>query len=121
MNDKLRELVASLRPSASGSRPASRRCPDRRPQATRRTSPSISRRSGSPRELALAREAVAHANEGERLRLRLAEIEAENQRICDEYVAVQEKSTDLAQLYVALERIHGGLSRADTSRRCRRS
>jgi GAF domain-containing protein len=29
-------------------------------------------------------------------------------------VAAQEKSTDLAQLYVALERIHGGLSRADT-------
>ncbi len=66
-------------------------------------------------ELALAREAVAHANEErERLRARLAELEAENQRMCDEYVAVHEKSTDLAQLYVALERIHRGLSRAET-------
>ncbi len=58
---------------------------------------------------------MAHANEErERLRTRLAEIEAENQRVCDEYVAVQEKSTELAQLYVALERIHGGLSRGET-------
>jgi hypothetical protein len=66
-------------------------------------------------ELALAREAVAHANEErERLRLRLAEIEAEHRRMCDEYVAAQEKTTDLAQLYVALERIHGGLTRAET-------
>ncbi len=66
-------------------------------------------------ELALAREAIAHANdERERLRARLAEIEAENQRVCDEYVAIQERSTELAQLYVALERIHGGVSRAET-------
>jgi GAF domain-containing protein len=50
----------------------------------------------------------------ERLRVRLDEIEAENQRVCDEYVAIQEKSTELAQLYVALERIHGGLTRGET-------
>jgi hypothetical protein len=66
-------------------------------------------------ELALAREAIAHANaERERLHERLEEIQAENQRICDEYVAVQEQSTELAQLFVALERIHGGVSRAET-------
>lgn len=66
-------------------------------------------------ELALAREAVAHAQEErERLRERLAGLQAEHQRICDDYVAVQEKSTDLAQLYVALERLHGGATRADT-------
>jgi hypothetical protein len=66
-------------------------------------------------ELALAREAVEHANEERtRLRARLEEIEAENQRVCDEYVSIQEKSTELAQLYVALERIHGGLTRAET-------
>jgi hypothetical protein len=65
-------------------------------------------------ELALAREAVEQANqERERLRARLEEIEAENQRVCDEYVSIQEKSTELAQLYVALERIHGGLSQAE--------
>ena len=66
-------------------------------------------------ELALAREAVVHAQEErERLRERLAGLQAEHQRICDDYVAVQEKSTDLAQLYVALERLHGGATRADT-------
>ncbi len=120
VNDKLRELVASLRtererlaadgrslgaaaPSASTPAPAD-------PQQ-----PVDLEKKRIAAELALAREAVAHANdERERLRARLAEIEAENQRMCDEYVAAQEKSTDLAQLYVALERIHGGLSRADT-------
>lgn len=50
--------------------------------------------------------AIAHA--------RLAEIETENRRISDELVAAQERSTDLARLYVALERIHGGRSRAET-------
>jgi hypothetical protein len=116
VNDKLRELVASLRTererlAADGRSigvPAS-------PAAADPSQPVDLDKKRISAELALAREAVAHANdERERLRARLAEIEAENQRMCDEYVAVQEKSTDLAQLYVALERIHGGLSRADT-------
>ncbi len=65
-------------------------------------------------ELAEAHEAVARANtERGRLLERLAEIEAENQRICDDYVSVQEKSTVLAQLFVVLDRIHGALSKAE--------
>lgn len=47
------------------------------------------------------------------MRARFAEAEAENKRLSDELVAVQERSTDLAHLYVALERIHGGNSRAE--------
>jgi hypothetical protein len=119
VNEKLRELVESLRTERE------RHSGDPRPQAPAATPPpSPAEASHDPvdlekkrlvTELALAREAMAHANEErERLRARLAEIEAENQRMCDDYVAVQEKSTDLAQLYVALERIHGGLSRAET-------
>jgi hypothetical protein len=122
VNEKLRELVASLRTERE------RHTADGRAQAPAPTpapvGPAAADLAHDPvdlekkrlaAELALAHEAVAHANEErERLRARLAELEVENQRMCDDYVAVQEKSTDLAQLYVALERIHGGLSRADT-------
>jgi hypothetical protein len=119
VNEKLRELVASLRTDRE------RLAPGAHPAVGLAASPETAGRYGEEpvdlekkrlsAELALAREAATHAaEERERLRARLAEIEAENQRMCDEYVAVQEKSTDLAQLYVALERIHGGLSRADT-------
>ena len=64
--------------------------------------------------MALAREGVAHAQaERDRLRARASELEAENQRLSDEYVAAQERSTQLTQLYVALERLHGAPSRAE--------
>ncbi len=116
VNERLKELVASLRVEkerlTSEVRPARTPVPAAPPPATEAVDLEKKRLAA---ELALAREAVAHAQaERERLRARLAEIEAENQRICDEYVAVQERSTDLAQLYVALERLHGGVSRADT-------
>ncbi len=115
VNEKLKELVASLRSEkdrlASEPRPAISAAPA--PAAPAETEDLERRRLET--ELALAREAVVHAqSERERLRARLAELEAENQRISDDYVAVQEKSTDLAQLYVALERLHGGVTRADT-------
>jgi hypothetical protein len=119
VNEKLRELMASLktereRLSAEGRAhaPAPAVAPTPPPAGP---DPVDLEKKRLTAELALAREAIAHANEErERLRARLAEIEAENQRVCDEYVAIQEKSTELAQLYVALERIHGGLTRAET-------
>jgi hypothetical protein len=120
VNEKLRELVESLRTDrerfatehrAAGATPV----PGLGAAPVPAGEPVDLEKKRLAAELALAREAVVHANEErERLRARLAEIEAENQRICDEYVAAQERSTDLAQLYVALERIHAGLSRADT-------
>jgi hypothetical protein len=122
VNDKLRELTASLKASQE------RLSADVRSHAP---VPAVAAPTPIPpvaghepvdlekkrltAELALAREAVEHANEErERLRARLEEIEQENQRVCDEYVSIQERSTELAQLYVALERIHGGVSRAET-------
>lgn len=120
VNERLRELVASLRTEKE------RLSGDVRTQRvpTPAPAPADARGGGDAvdlekrrlaAELALAREAVLHADEErERLRDRLAELERENQRICDDYVAVQERTTDLAQLYVALERIHGGLTRAET-------
>lgn len=112
VNEQLRELMASLkserdRLSVPGAGSAVAAGPTQEPVDLEKKRLAA--------ELALAREAIAHANdERERLRARLAEIEVENQRVCDEYVAIQEKSTELAQLYVALERIHGGVSRAET-------
>ncbi|HUL59193.1 MAG TPA: GAF domain-containing protein [Anaeromyxobacteraceae bacterium] len=116
VNDKLRELISSLK--SNHERLTEVRAPAAAP-APRDPSP------GSPAidlekkrlaaELALAREAVEHAQaERERLRARLDEIEAENRRICDEYVTVQEQSSELAQLYVALDRLHAGQTREET-------
>jgi hypothetical protein len=124
VNEKLRELVASLRTDRERIAADARAHPAAPPPAPAAAAAAAAPLGEEPvdlekkrlaAELALAREAAAHAaEERERLRARLAEIEAENQRMCDEYVAVQEKSTDLAHLYVALERIHGGLTRAET-------
>lgn len=121
VNEKLRELMASLKTErerltaevrAHAPAPAAPPAPA---AAASAAEPVDLEKKRLAAELALAREAVEHANEErERLRARLEEIEAENQRVCDEYVAIQEKSTELAQLYVALERIHGGVSRAET-------
>jgi hypothetical protein len=118
VNDRLKELVASLKvenerlaPDSRAHRPALTPVPSAPPVPD--AADHEHRRLAA--ELALAREEVAHANaERERLREQLTEIEAENQRLCDEYVAAQERSTDFAQLYVALERIHGSHSRAET-------
>lgn len=116
VNERLKELVASLRTEKD-------RLAEPRPAHTPAPVPADAGASDAvdlekkrlEAELALAREAVAHAHsERERLRERVAELEAETQRISDEYVAVQERSTELTQLYVALERLHGGASRADT-------
>lgn len=122
VNEKLRELMASLKVErerlaadarAHGVAAAQAQAPAPAPPPA--AEPVDLEKKRLAAELALAREAVEHATEErERLRARLEEIEAENQRVCDEYVAIQEKSTELAQLYVALERIHGGLSRAET-------
>lgn len=117
VNDRLKELVASLRSEKQrlevGSRALAVAAPPA-PAPPAGDAVDLEKRRLAA-ELSLAREAVAEADaERARLRDRLAELEVENQRICDEYVAVQEESTVLAQLYVALERIHGGLSRAET-------
>lgn len=116
INEQLRDLVASLRTErqrlASEGQAVTGRAPAPVPACEE---PVDLEKKRLAAELALAREAVAHANaERERLRARLMEIEAQNQRICDDFVAAQEKTTDLAQLFVALERIHGGMSRAET-------
>ncbi|BDG04254.1 GAF domain-containing protein [Anaeromyxobacter oryzae] len=120
VNERLRELVASLRTekdrlSESRAVAAATPVPATMPAAAAPDPAAVDlEKKRLLAELALAREAVDHATaERERLRERLAEIEAENQRICDEYVQVEEKSAEVAQLFVALDRLHGAVSRAD--------
>jgi hypothetical protein len=118
VNERLMELVAALRSEKERLSPAVRAGatppPISAPSAPEPSPVDLDRRRLSA-ELALAREAVAHAaEERDRLRERLAATEAENQRLCDEYVGLQERSTELAQLFVVLERIHGARSREET-------
>jgi hypothetical protein len=117
VTEQLRELVASLRSDnerfASESRQVRERAPDPAP-APAGEDPRAAAVERLSAELALAHEALALSNaERERLRAQLAEIAAENRRICDDYVAVQEHGTELAGLFVMLERLHGGVSRAE--------
>jgi hypothetical protein len=112
VNERLKELVASLRTEKD-------RLAEPRPSATPSPVPAPhvagdleTRRLAA--ELALAQEAIAHAHsERDRLRARVAELEAENRRVSDEYVSVQERSTELTELFVALERLHASPSHAD--------
>ncbi len=113
VNTKLRDLIASL----EGQRQEYQR---RRAEGT---GPEPSPAAPEPEdlekrrlaaELALAREALdQRSREEERLRERLQEIEREHRRICDDYVVVEERNTDLASLFVALSRLHGALDRAE--------
>jgi hypothetical protein len=113
VNTKLRDLIASL----EGQRQQYQR---RRSEGT---GPEPSPAAPEPEdlekrrlsaELALAREALdQRSKEEERLRERLQEIEREHRRICDDYVVVEERNTDLASLFVALSRLHGTLERAE--------
>jgi len=113
VNTKLRDLIASL----EGQRQQYQRRhsegtgPEPVPVAPE---PEDLEKRRLAAELALAREALdQHSRDEERLRERLQEIEREHRRICDEYVVVEERNTDLASLFVALSRLHGTLERAE--------
>lgn len=117
VNDRLAELVASLRSEKERLSPVVRGSvtpPPIAAAAAPEPSPVDLERRRLAAELALAHEAAAHAaEERDRLRERLAAAEAESQRLCDDYVGLQEKSTELAQLFVVLERIHGSRTREE--------
>jgi hypothetical protein len=65
-------------------------------------------------ELTLKKEEVAHASAERELNQRIAQLEAENRRLTDQYVTAQERAGDLALRFAALERLHGGLGRGET-------
>jgi hypothetical protein len=47
------------------------------------------------------------------LRRRLAELDEEHRRLSDDYVAVEEQNSELASLFVAVERLHGSADRRE--------
>ncbi len=106
VNQNLRDLIDSLRQqrerwqvprAAEDSTPA----PPGRESARARPLAAASSRTG---ETSLVEE---------RLHERAHELELENQRLYDESVATAEHSTHLANLYVALERLHWSLEHGD--------
>ncbi|WP_242355107.1 MULTISPECIES: GAF domain-containing protein [Anaeromyxobacter] len=111
MSERLREVITSLR---SEQQRLASEATTPVPGRGAPSDPGEHERRRLTSELALAHEAIAHANaERDRLRARVEELEAEQRRLSDDYVAAQERTTELAQLFVALERLHGGRSRAD--------
>jgi GAF domain-containing protein len=112
VNEKLRELIASLK--SARERHESAQAADAGPQRQATTPPPSTPEPPSD-DLRELRESLARATaERDDLRERLGRAEEEMGRISDDYVLVQEQSSELAQLYVALERLHGGLTREET-------
>jgi hypothetical protein len=118
VHDQLRNLIDSLRsererrvregPAAAGSTAAEGAPPDAEPDVA-----DLDKRRLSV-ELAEARaEIERHRAEAERLRKRLAELEQEHRQLSDEYVAVEEQNSELASLFVALERLYSSADRRE--------
>jgi len=108
VNAQLRELIDSLKVArerrtrlAEGAEPGA-------PTPVAVGAPDDVERRRLAAELALAQEALDERRaESDRLRQRLEEIEQENQRLYDEFLSVAEESARIANLYVALQRLHG--------------
>lgn len=65
-------------------------------------------------ELAVAHEALEQRRDSEeRLRAEVVELERENRRACDEFVAIHEQHTVISNLCVALSRLHGSIDRKE--------
>jgi len=118
VNDRLKDLINSLQheraridharaaPAAEAPLAAIRSAPRASPPAASASDEAERLRLAD--ELADAREALARAaDQRQQLAVRLVELEAENSRLCDEFVAAEEQTTALVQRYASLERIHG--------------
>jgi hypothetical protein len=115
VNEKLRELIASLKSARERHEgAAAAQEAGARPAVTPAPSPAAAAGRTSDEEVRELRDALARVKgERDELRGRMEHLEQEVSRISDDYVLVQEQSSEMAQLYVALERLHGGLTRAD--------
>jgi hypothetical protein len=118
VNARLRNLVSTLRTEKDrlagrsmtpvpGTLPAARTPP---PSAD--VSSLAERRLAAELEAARAEAREARAERDE-IQARLEELGAEHRRISDEYVLALEQTADVARLYAALERLHGGVGRPD--------
>jgi hypothetical protein len=113
VNEKLRELIASLKSARERHESTAAPPEAARPALTPAPGASPAARSPEDDSRRLREELTKATAERDELRERMAQLEQEVGRISDDYVLVQEQSSEMAQLYVALERLHGGLSRAE--------
>jgi hypothetical protein len=119
VNARLRNLVSTLRGEQARLEARAMTPIPARPKAEDQSPPPAGAQTLTERRLTAERDTareearVARA-ERDRVKARLDELEAEHRRISDEYVTVIQQTTDVARLYVTLERIHGGLGREDT-------
>lgn len=120
VNDQLRSLIDSLRRERER-RGRDAAAPAALPPAAESAAPAaadpgvpdLEKRRLSV-ELAEARAEIERRRaEVEGLQLRLAEMEREHRQLSDEYVAVEEQNSELASLFVALERLYASADRGD--------
>ncbi|HEY6004428.1 MAG TPA: GAF domain-containing protein [Anaeromyxobacter sp.] len=123
VNARLRELISSLQLQkgrlAAGMRLGEARQPAPAAPEASAAATGNGRAEGGRAQLesalADARAEAEHSGvEHAKLLRRLADIEEENRRACDEYAALQERTTEVMQLFVTLERLHRGLTRGET-------
>jgi len=112
VNEKLRELIASLKSAR-----------ERHEGTVAGQLPGDPANASDPRDTepgpgAAAEDArralTAAVAERDELRSRVVALDTEHRRVSEDYVALQERITEFAQLYVSLERLHGGLTREET-------
>jgi hypothetical protein len=115
VNERLRTLIDSLKGEKERLAESATLTPSPSPRPAMTPAPvSLDAERRLASELASARELAEEIRaERDRLKARLDELEAEHRRVCDEYVMIQEQSTEVAQLYVALDRLHGAATRDD--------
>ena len=122
VNDKLRDLISTLRTSKdrlAGSLgtpgPELHPAPPPATVAANQPIPALeleNRRLGA--ELAQAREQLAQADaEREELRTHLGELEADHRRVCDQFVEAEAQASEMVQLYATLQQIHGAAGREE--------
>lgn len=111
VHDRLRDVIEELK--------TNRERHQLRPDAVAAPPPSCgeTQEQARPRlekELEAAREALELSRaEVERLRSRLAEVDREHRRTCDDYVAAEEQRSSVTSLFVALCRLHGTVERRE--------
>jgi GAF domain-containing protein len=123
VNDKLRELIESLRsdrerhisaraPTTAPARPAPQPLPEE-PLVAGGDAVDLDKRRLVNEVSRLRAQVDEQRREADELRARLTEIEEENRRVCDEALAVQDQTAGIANLYAALFRLHASLDRED--------
>ncbi len=114
-NSELRAVVAKLQVEEQNLREqlvAARSASDQLKELKARLAAADQQSRTLRDELAEARAAIAaHLRDQERLHVMLEQVDKENRRYSDEFALLQQQANNLANLYVAMYRLHGTLDR----------